>query len=131
MPATTTYIEAPAAALGKDIPANYLIQVGGKTIRTTGTVQSVRRVGEFKIEITLKHRHTGEIHTNVMDARATVHVWAVFLQPGYTQEVQQGLSQQGMSREGLADIWTESLTEQLRERLDGNMWAFAGMPIEA
>jgi hypothetical protein len=122
----TNYIEAPAAALGKDIPADYVITVNGKKIRTTGTVQSVRRVGEFEIEITLKHRRTGEIHTNRMDARATVYVWAIFLQDGYTAEVQQGLP-----REGIAEIWTESLVDQLRATLKDNMWNFAGMPIEA
>lgn len=123
---TTNYIEAPAGALGKDIPANYLIKVGGKETLTTGTVQSVRRVGEMKIEVTLKHRKTGEIHTNILDARQTVHVWAIFLQDSYTQEVQNGLPW-----DGVGEIWTEGLVKQLRDRLKSNMWTFSGMPIEA
>ena len=125
---TTNYIEAPAAALGKDIPCDYLITVNGKTRRTTGTVIKVRRTGEFQIEITLKHRRTGEIHTNTMDARATVWVFAAFLQTDYTAQIDAGLP---TTMAGMGEIWTEGLVDQLKTTLDGNMWTFAGMPITA
>ena len=123
---TTKYIEAPAGALTKDIPATYLVKINGKTVKTSGTVQSIRRTGELEIEVTLKHRKTGEIHVNRMDARSTVYVWAIFLQDGYTAEVQSGLPW-----EGVGEIWTESLVDQLRATLKQNMWNFAGMPITA
>lgn len=126
MPASTIYIAAPAGALSAGLPVNYVIMVDGKEILTTGTVEKIRRVGEMEIEVTLRHRKTRQLHTNVLDARQTVHVWAAFLQDGYTQEVQQGLPW-----EGVGEIWTESMTEQLRKKLDGNMWTFAGLPVEA
>jgi hypothetical protein len=125
---TTNYIQAPAAALGKDIPVDYHTVVNGHTVRTTGTVQKIRRTGKFQIEVTLKHRRTGQIHVNTMDARATVYVFATFLQDGYTEEVQKGLP--GHHAE-LAEIWSESLGEQLEATLKDNMWTFAGLPIEA
>lgn len=123
---TTNYIEAPAGALSEGIPCDYYTVVNGFKVRTTGTVLKIRRVGEMNIEVTLKHRRTGQTHVNTLDARSTVYVFAAFLQNGYTHEVQKGLPW-----EGVADIWTESLTEQLKKKLDGNMWTFAGMPIEA
>jgi hypothetical protein len=123
---TANYIEAPAGALSEGIPADYFIKINGHKVRTTGTVTKIRRTGQFQIEVTLKHRRTGEIHVNTMDARSTVYVFAAFLQDGYTQEVQAGLPW-----EGVGEIWTESLTEQLRAKLKGNMWTFSGMPIEA
>lgn len=128
---TTNYIEAPAGALQVGFSVNYEITVGGKKRMTTGTVEKIRRVGKLVIEITLKHRKTGEVHVNTMDARQAVYVWAIFLQPGYTEEIHGGLGATGLAHMGveLAELWTESLVDQLRAVLKENMWKFAGMPI--
>lgn len=133
----TKYFPCAAGSLGKDIPANYEINVNGKKILTSGTVQSVRRVGLLAIEITLKHRKTGEIHKNVLDARQEVYVFAAFLQDGYADEMLEGgelaamCHMEGTDARELAQMWVDSSTEKLVSRLRNNTHLFFNRPIEA
>ena len=130
----TKYLPAPAATLSEGLPVDYLIEVDGKKIKTSGTVASVRRVGPLAIEVTLHHRKTGETHVNVLHAQQDVFLYASFLQDGYIDQMIAGDPQMPgldmvVDRE-LAEMWVHSNTEQLLTKMRNNVNAFFKRAIE-
>lgn len=72
MASTRKYIKTTAAALRAGLPVSYEITVDGKQILTGGYVQEAVKTGLHEITVTVQHKKTGEIHTNVLDSRQTV-----------------------------------------------------------
>lgn len=115
-----SYIAAPASALAPGYPVSFQVY-GDHPVQdyiAEGTVTATKRTAFMTIEVALD---TGRTYRLPVTRR--VRVYAAFLKSGYASEV----ANSGPAADWLADaaqIWTESLTDQLKAQLKANTETF-------
>lgn len=124
------YLQIPAAALSRGFSINYQINVPAGKLWTTGTVEKIRRVGSRTVEITLKHRKTGQVHVNRLNIKDTVYLFAEFLQPGYAEQMAADPMAELIGGIETCKEWVDSLNRQLQGQLKTNVTAFFATPVE-
>ncbi|MFD3664619.1 hypothetical protein ACFWVF_29165 [Streptomyces sp. NPDC058659] len=115
-----SYIAATASALAPGYPVSFQVY-GDHPVQdyiAEGTVTAIKRIAFMATEVTLDNGRTYQLPVT-----RRVRVYAAFLKAGYAREV----ANSGPSADWLADaaqIWTESLTDQLKAQLKSNTEAF-------
>ncbi|MCM2430948.1 hypothetical protein [Streptomyces sp. RKAG337] len=119
-----SYITALASAVAPGYPVSFKVY-GDHPVQdhiAEGTVTATKRTAFMTTEVSLDN---GRTYPLPVTRRVRVH--AAFLKSGYANEV----ANSGPAIDWLADaaqIWTESLTDQLKAQLKSNTEAFFASP---
>jgi hypothetical protein len=115
-----SYITAPASALAPGYPVSFQVY-GDHPVQdhiAEGTVTATKRTAFMTTEVSLDN---GRTYRLPVTRRVRVH--AAFLKSGYASEV----ANSGPDADWIADaaqIWTQSLIDQLKAQLESNTEAF-------
>lgn len=115
-----SYIATTASALAPGYPVSFKVY-GDHPVQdyiAEGTVTAIKRIAFVATEVSLDNGRTYQLPVT-----RRVRVYAAFLKKGYASEV----ANSGPAIDWLSDvaqIWTESLTDQLKAQLKSNTEAF-------